>query len=800
MCTRAIAANLPPVADAGSSRYAGTAAVRLDGTKSYDPDESTVLTYAWTQVSGPSVIITEADTATPTISGFAQTDQIQECEFELAVGDGDLTGEPKAVKIVIVPGFIQDVLRLWNASFDTEKPTIVYFGGGDCTNGMVIHASCPLSSPAWLEKANVISFPEGYVPDVTSQGTATYFHMADMIIVYLSSVAPDYAERIQAVGWSTGAQPAADVAIRLNHVYADARYAVNRVTHLDGGCRILGSRGGSWGRYAQDIDVLLSGSPEEEQCWVDHYWGVLGASQIPQADILAVYLTGYDHTGVRAWYSASLTEPAPNKYSHGLVAGAYWSVIGPGRNLQQSPAGVRYFYQWQGNVNDGGMTLYDQSRWPSVLPEPVRLAAWASISNTSGDRDGAVLSCYESENAVGYEVLLGSNRDRVAGFTVISDTPTPPMAVVRDFPYEETWWTIRVRDQNGSTIHADPVLLDLIGLAIPTVQNTRTGKRYALIGHAILDAYPDDTILLSPAIYTENIEFTKPLIVSSVDPSDPLIVAETVIKGQDTEGAVIFRGAECAGSTLAGLTIQSDTTGVSCRNAGPVIKNCVVECPNGIAIEYWYNRSPRLVDCSISGEVNEGGDPGLIVYWTLDEKEGSTAYDSIGEQDAALRGQPRWLSSGGMIRGALEFDGTDDYVETPHVQNPLQGPFSIFAWVKDGGPGQVIVSQQGGTNWLMASGLGGALITELKKVGRNGKPLTSESAIADGVWHRVGCTWDGSGLVLYVDDVEVARDTQADLVGLSGNLMIGVGSTMASGSFWKGAIDDVRVYDRAVKP
>jgi len=48
MGNRAIAANVPPVADAGSSRYAATAPVRLDGTRSYDPDSTALLSYTWT--------------------------------------------------------------------------------------------------------------------------------------------------------------------------------------------------------------------------------------------------------------------------------------------------------------------------------------------------------------------------------------------------------------------------------------------------------------------------------------------------------------------------------------------------------------------------------------------------------------------------------------------------------------------------------------------------------------------------------------------------------------------------------
>ena len=63
------AQNVMPIADAGSSRYAGPDPVVLDGTRSYDPDNSGPLIYTWRQISGPSVVMMDANTATPTIVG-----------------------------------------------------------------------------------------------------------------------------------------------------------------------------------------------------------------------------------------------------------------------------------------------------------------------------------------------------------------------------------------------------------------------------------------------------------------------------------------------------------------------------------------------------------------------------------------------------------------------------------------------------------------------------------------------------------------------------------------------------------
>jgi hypothetical protein len=44
---KSTAQNIPPIADAGLSRYAAYDPVVLDGTGSYDPDSSGPLTYAW---------------------------------------------------------------------------------------------------------------------------------------------------------------------------------------------------------------------------------------------------------------------------------------------------------------------------------------------------------------------------------------------------------------------------------------------------------------------------------------------------------------------------------------------------------------------------------------------------------------------------------------------------------------------------------------------------------------------------------------------------------------------------------
>jgi len=194
----------------------------------------------------------------------------------------------------------------------------------------------------------------------------------------------------------------------------------------------------------------------------------------------------------------------------------------------------------------------------------------------------------------------------------------------------------------------------------------------------------------------------------------------------------------------------------------------------------------------------------IVAHWKLDETEGTIAHDSRGDYDGTLMTEkPLWRPLSGRVDGALEFDGTDDYISAPFVLNPADGPFSAFAWTKGGGAGEVIISQTDGTGWgstwLGTDASDGKLMTTLMFFVI---PLESESVIIGGAWHHIGVVWDGSRRHLYVDDTEVAKDTADFSAGIScdGGLYFGAAKDLGAASFWSGLIDDVRIYNRAIAP
>jgi hypothetical protein len=195
----------------------------------------------------------------------------------------------------------------------------------------------------------------------------------------------------------------------------------------------------------------------------------------------------------------------------------------------------------------------------------------------------------------------------------------------------------------------------------------------------------------------------------------------------------------------------------------------------------------------------------LIAHWGLDEVEGSIVYDSIQSNDGTCHSGPFWVPAGGMIGGALQFDGIDDYVSTPFVLNPGKVSLSVTAWIQGGTPGEVIISQadtltartiEPGSTWLGINPLDGRLMTGLMDTFFG--PLESESVITDGLWHHVGLVYDLDNLCrfLYVDGVEVARDITA-VAGIpsEGGLYFGASQDLDAGTFFIGLIDDVRIYN-----
>ncbi|MCZ7591328.1 MAG: hypothetical protein M5U15_03855 [Kiritimatiellae bacterium] len=196
-------------------------------------------------------------------------------------------------------------------------------------------------------------------------------------------------------------------------------------------------------------------------------------------------------------------------------------------------------------------------------------------------------------------------------------------------------------------------------------------------------------------------------------------------------------------------------------------------------------------------------------WWKFDEMSGTNAYNSA---SANYHGQlvnlPPNAWTSGILGGALSFDGTDDYVRVLQSVAMITGStFTASAWVNLDGtftshfPSIIadfdLCGYQYKGFWLgwdnYNDGTAGFLAT---CAGGSSFPL-HQSPIT-GKWTHIALTRDGSTTRLYRDGMEVASASGNFSPALQSDLRIGWANDPGDSYFWKGQLDDVRLYTSAL--
>jgi hypothetical protein len=199
------------------------------------------------------------------------------------------------------------------------------------------------------------------------------------------------------------------------------------------------------------------------------------------------------------------------------------------------------------------------------------------------------------------------------------------------------------------------------------------------------------------------------------------------------------------------------------------------------------------------GPVNMGSS-GLVAHWKFDEGTGTSAADSSGNGNTAkLINGPLWTA--GKIGKALQFDGTDDNVTVAHSNSlDLSKSFTLTAWVN---PSSTFTDFRS----ILVKNYKYYLYASVAGYCGNGSPLGGFEGATDNMvcqpfqlatntWTHLALTHNGSTLTLYKDAVPVASsDASGAPSPTSGTLQIG-GSQF--GEYFKGLIDEVRVYNKAL--
>lgn len=193
---------------------------------------------------------------------------------------------------------------------------------------------------------------------------------------------------------------------------------------------------------------------------------------------------------------------------------------------------------------------------------------------------------------------------------------------------------------------------------------------------------------------------------------------------------------------------------------------------------------------------------GLVGHWTFDEGKGSLARDVSGRDNhGSIMGGANWTE--GRIGGALQFDGTDDFVSIPNESAfDIRGPVTVSAWIRVESftnSFQAIVTK-GDRAWRLHRA------NETKSVGFACSDLSREQTgdlcgkkdVADGQWHHVAGVLDGTKTSIFVDGALDASADSSPTISVNDYAVLIGANAQVEGRLFHGQIDDVRIYDLAV--
>ena len=185
----------------------------------------------------------------------------------------------------------------------------------------------------------------------------------------------------------------------------------------------------------------------------------------------------------------------------------------------------------------------------------------------------------------------------------------------------------------------------------------------------------------------------------------------------------------------------------------------------------------------------------LVGWWRFDEGSGTVANDSSGYgNDGTFNGDPQWAV--GMLGGALEFDGTDDYIEVPDNESlQLWERFTLAAWIYQVESSSSRIIDKIGAGTANGPHLDTHPGTKLRSCSGTCISTAADHTLEE--WHHVAVTFDEGDVKLYVDgSIEAEGSAPSPLAGNSLPLRIGADSD--GQSLFYGLIDDARVYNRAL--
>jgi len=214
----------------------------------------------------------------------------------------------------------------------------------------------------------------------------------------------------------------------------------------------------------------------------------------------------------------------------------------------------------------------------------------------------------------------------------------------------------------------------------------------------------------------------------------------------------------------------------------------------------------QTTSTAVSVTVDNTAPPtGLIGYWNFNEGSGTTANDSSGNSNiGTLTNGPSWTT--GKLGGGLNFDGVDDKVlvgDTASLDISTSA-LTLSAWIYTDGTDTrqfpYIMGKVNTTNnyvlYISNTAFSAALGVNAGNILTN----CAKTSFTHNQWNLVTATYDGANISIYINGTLKGTCAKTGvMVPNNDPFIIGdKGNGVNNPNSFKGKIDEVRVYNRAL--
>lgn len=602
--------HVPPFAELGADRHVLSAGqtVSLDGSDSFFHPVSSRQSYQWTQVGGPEVSLTQADQATVSFIPTAEGDYV----FELGVHDGLYAGRPDQILVVVgntppVPVTTQALIGIvdhtvvldGSASYDPDPEDEIAFAWAQLEGPEVDLIDADQAQTSFVSpSAGTYVFALAVADGVDASDPCT-------VTVEIFDVRAVTADLAPAPGRRAAALDADGYQMVYTSISGQACHTSYDMTYLD----LLTNQTRRWnvGKYefTPRIDGHLLAWAGGDDTYSPSLY-VFDMQRDIQIELMTVEDTYYymDYPGLdisdKKVYAMI---PSQGQYSWRMDL-VYFDISNPDQPETvilvegiDEPYGENAFAvegRWAvwasysgiwaadiSDVNDAkpvqvsdnyrpkyGISISgDTVVWGEVQPDdpgdilgadlsdPENIHRFAIVEKPGKQQSPAIhgsLVAYVDADQRIRACWLGKPHQACAiniapaGMDLMGENPVLSGNILA--------WT-RIEASRAISIHLASSVVE------GPIQNLSTGAMFQTIQNAVAVAQSGQEIVIQPGHYQESITCRgKALTLRSVDPTDPWVVAQTVIQGDLDQAVVTVSGRPAV--ALEGLTLKGGAEGV----------------------------------------------------------------------------------------------------------------------------------------------------------------------------------------------------------------------------------------------